>query len=90
MAPRSFRALLREPGCLVVPAVYDAPSARLAECVGFRAVGLGGFLVAASRLSGPDVGQLTMTFALVGLSEYQRFERRYATDGESAMETKTP
>lgn len=31
-----------------------------------------------------------MTFALVGLSEYQRLERRYATDGEWAMETKTP
>ena len=35
-----------------------------------------------SRLGGPDVGQLTMT--------YQRLERRYATDGESAMETTTP
>ena len=82
MAPRSFGALLREPECLVVPAVYDARSARLAELVSFRAVGLEGFLVAASRLDGPDVGQLTMI--------YQRLERRYATDGESAMETKTP
>jgi len=45
----------------VVPAVYDALSARIAERVGFRAIGLGGFLVAASRLGGPDVGQLTMT-----------------------------
>jgi len=36
----------------VVPAVYDALSARIAERVGFRAIGLGGFLVAASRL--PD------------------------------------
>lgn len=45
----------------MVPAVYDALSARIAERVGFRAVGLGGFLVAASRLDGPDVGQLTMT-----------------------------
>ena len=61
MTPRTFRELLAEPGCLVVPAVYDALSARIAERVGFRAVGLGGFLVAASRLGGPDVGQLTMT-----------------------------
>ena len=45
----------------MVPAVYDALSARIAERVGFRAIGLGGFLVAASRLGGPDVGQLTMT-----------------------------
>ena len=61
MAPPGFRDLLAEPGCLVVPAIYDALSARIAERVGFRAVGLGGFLVAASRLGGPDVGQLTMT-----------------------------
>jgi 2-methylisocitrate lyase-like PEP mutase family enzyme len=61
MASRSLRALCHGPGCLVVPAVYDALSARLAERVGFQAVGLGGFLVAASRLGGPDVGQLTMT-----------------------------
>ncbi len=61
MAPPSFRDLLTEPGCLVMPAIYDALSARIAERVGFRAVGLGGFLVAASRLGGPDVGQLTMT-----------------------------
>jgi methylisocitrate lyase len=61
MTARSFRALLAGPGCLVVPAVYDAISARIAERVGFEAIGLGGFLVAASRLGGPDVGQLTMT-----------------------------
>jgi 2-methylisocitrate lyase-like PEP mutase family enzyme len=56
----TFRDLLAEPGCVVIPAVYDALSARIAERVGFRAVGLGGFLVAASRV-GPDVGQLTMS-----------------------------
>ncbi|MBI3457441.1 MAG: oxaloacetate decarboxylase [Candidatus Rokubacteria bacterium] len=61
MASPHFRELLAEPGCLVVPAVYDALSARIAERIGFRAIGLGGFLVAASRLGGPDVGQLTMT-----------------------------
>jgi methylisocitrate lyase len=61
MTPRSFRDLLTAPGCTVVPAVYDALSARIAAEVGFQAVGLGGFLVAASRLGGPDVGQLTMT-----------------------------
>jgi methylisocitrate lyase len=44
-----------------MPAVYDALSARIAERIGFRTIGLGGFLVAASRLGGPDVGQLTMT-----------------------------
>jgi 2,3-dimethylmalate lyase len=57
----SLRRLLGEPGCVVVPAVYDALSARIAERVGFRAIGLGGFLVAGRRSAGPDVGQLTMT-----------------------------
>jgi methylisocitrate lyase len=61
VTPPHFRDFLAEPGCLIVPAVYDALSARIAARVGFRAVGLGGFLVAASRLGGPDVGQLTMT-----------------------------
>jgi methylisocitrate lyase len=61
MAPASFRALLAAPGCLVVPAVYDALSARVAERLGFPAIGLGGFLVAGARLGAPDVGQLTMT-----------------------------
>jgi methylisocitrate lyase len=61
VTPRSFRDLLAAPGCHVVPAVYDALSARIAERLGFPAVGLGGFLVAAARLGGPDVGQLTMS-----------------------------
>lgn len=61
MTPRAFRDLLAEPGCHLVPAIYDALSARIAARLGFPAVGLGGFLVAASRLGGPDVGQLTMT-----------------------------
>ncbi len=62
MTSGTFRDLLGETGCVVIPAVYDALSACIAERVGFRAVGLVGFLVAApSRLGGPDVGQLTMS-----------------------------
>jgi methylisocitrate lyase len=60
VAAGSFRDLLAGPECVVVPAVYDALSARIAEREGFRAVGLGGFAVAASRLAGPDVGQLSL------------------------------
>ncbi len=59
--PTHLRELLRHDSILVVPAVYDALSAKIAERVGFKAVGLGGFLVAASRLGIPDVGSLTMT-----------------------------
>ncbi len=40
MTSETFRDLLGEPGCVVIPAVYDALSARIAERVGFRAVGL--------------------------------------------------
>jgi methylisocitrate lyase len=61
VTPGAFRDLLAAPGCHLVPAVYDALSARIAERLGFAAVGLGGFAVAASRLGGPDVGQLTMS-----------------------------
>lgn len=56
-----LRELLRGDGILVIPAVYDALSAKIAEHLGFKAVGLGGFLVAASRLGLPDIGYLTMT-----------------------------
>src|SRR3990172_8400737 len=55
------RELLNQKGILVVPAVYDALSAKIAERVGFKAVGLGGFLVAASRLGLPDARYLTMS-----------------------------
>jgi methylisocitrate lyase len=51
----------KRPGLIVVPAVHDALTARIAEKVGFPAVGMGGFLVAASRRGRPDVGELTMT-----------------------------
>lgn len=56
-----FRDLLDRSGIIVVPAVHDALTARIAESVGFPAVGMGGFLVAASRRGRPDVGELTMT-----------------------------
>jgi 2-methylisocitrate lyase-like PEP mutase family enzyme len=46
---------------LVLPGVYDALSARLAEETGFRAVFLSGFAMAATRLARPDVGLLTQT-----------------------------
>lgn len=59
--PTHLRELLRRDGILVIPAVYDALSAKIAERLGFKAVGLGGFLVAASRLGLPDVGYLTMS-----------------------------
>ena len=49
---------------MVVPGVYDALSARLAERAGFPAAVLTGYGVAASHLGEPDFGLLTQTEVL--------------------------
>lgn len=56
-----LRDLLSEPGILVMPGVYDALSARLAEQVGFKVINVGGSMVANSILGLPDVGLVTMS-----------------------------
>ena len=54
-----FRELLASP-LLVMPGVYDALSARLAERAGFAAIMAGGYSAAASLFAEPDAGQLTL------------------------------
>lgn len=56
-----LKQLIQAPEILVMPGVYDALSAKLAEQAGFQAAIMGGFSVAASVLGEPDVGYLTMT-----------------------------
>jgi len=51
-----LRARLEEPRILIVPAVYDAHSARLVERSGFDAAFMSGFGVSASRHGLPDTG----------------------------------
>jgi methylisocitrate lyase len=46
---------------LVLPGVYDALTAKIAEKVGFNCLVMGGYSIAASKLGQPDVGYLTMT-----------------------------
>jgi 2-methylisocitrate lyase-like PEP mutase family enzyme len=46
---------------LVMPGAYDALSARIAEKIGFKVVGVGGFSLTATILGKPDVSLLTMT-----------------------------
>lgn len=58
---KKLRQLLAEPEILVLPGVYDALTAKIAETAGFKALVLGGYSVAASRLGEPDVGYLSMT-----------------------------
>jgi 2-methylisocitrate lyase-like PEP mutase family enzyme len=53
--PDRLRALLAEPGLIVMPAVWDGLTARLAASAGFRTAFLSGSCVAASRLGGPDL-----------------------------------
>jgi 2-methylisocitrate lyase-like PEP mutase family enzyme len=53
--PDRLRALLAEPGFVVMPAVWDGLSAKLAAGAGFQTAFLSGSCVAASRLGGPDL-----------------------------------
>ncbi|MDT7895931.1 MAG: oxaloacetate decarboxylase [Desulfurococcales archaeon] len=58
---RTFRELLERPGILVVPGVYDALSAKIAEILGFEAVFHTGYGTAASLLALPDVGLVSFS-----------------------------
>lgn len=50
-----LRALLKKPDFVVMPAVWDGLSAKLAAGAGFETAFLSGSCVAASRLGGPDL-----------------------------------
>lgn len=50
-----MRAVLAEPGLLVMPAIWDGITAKLAWEAGFKTAFLSGSCVAASRLGGPDL-----------------------------------
>lgn len=54
-APHRMRALLAEPGFIVMPAVWDGLTAKLAAGAGFKTAFLSGSCIAASRLGGPDL-----------------------------------
>lgn len=53
--PDRLRALLAKPGLVVMPAVWDGLTAKLASAAGFETAFLSGSCVAASRLGGPDL-----------------------------------
>jgi 2-methylisocitrate lyase-like PEP mutase family enzyme len=54
-AGESLRALLAAPGFVVMPAVWDGLTAKLAAAAGFKTSFLSGSCVAAARLGGPDL-----------------------------------
>jgi methylisocitrate lyase len=57
---KELRKLLAEPELLILPGVYDALTAKTAAAAGFKALVVGGYSIAASRLGEPDVGYLAM------------------------------
>src|SRR5271169_6886453 len=58
-APERLRALLAAPDFVVMPAVWDGITAKLAAAAGFATAFLSGSCVAASRLGGPDLDLLS-------------------------------
>lgn len=57
-----LQQMLKEPGGIIAPGVYDALSARICEHIGFKALQHSGFGTSAVRLARPDIG-------LLGLNE---------------------
>jgi methylisocitrate lyase len=56
-----LREILKGPGILVLPGVYDCVSAKIAEKTGFEALFTSGFGISASLLGKPDFGFVTAT-----------------------------
>jgi 2,3-dimethylmalate lyase len=56
-----LRALINAKEILVLPGVYDALSARIAERVGHKAITIGGYAMTGSLLAEPDSSQLSLT-----------------------------
>jgi len=61
MNGKAIHPLISQGRVMVMPGVYDVLSAKIAERVGFSAVVLTGYGVAASHLGEPDFGLLTQT-----------------------------
>ncbi len=57
--PENLRALLDEPGFVVMPAIWDGLTSKLTYHAGFETAFLSGSCVAASRLGGPDLDLIT-------------------------------
>ncbi len=57
--PERLRALLDQPGLIVMPAVWDGLTAKLTAAAGFETAFVSGSCVSASRLGGPDLDLLS-------------------------------
>ncbi len=61
MTKASLRDILRRPGILTLPGVYDGISARVANSLGFPALYMTGYGAVASALGVPDAGLASVT-----------------------------
>jgi 2,3-dimethylmalate lyase len=61
MTQASLRDILRQPGILTLPGVYDGISARVANSLGFVALYMTGYGAVASALGVPDAGLASVT-----------------------------
>src|SRR6266478_11649 len=59
--PRLFRDLVESGRPNVLPGVFNAQSAKIAEAAGFKGVGVSGYALSATVLGQPDVGLTTMS-----------------------------
>jgi methylisocitrate lyase len=67
-----LRDLLKSPGIMIIPGVYDCLGAKLVEKLGFNVVATSGFGIAASTLGLPDYGFLTATEMLYSVGRIAR------------------
>src|SRR5580692_8760465 len=65
--PDRLRALLAGPDFVVMPAVWDGISAKMAGVAGFKTAFMSGSCVAASRLGGPDLDLISVAEMLNAL-----------------------
>lgn len=56
---KTLRKLIKKPGMIVKPGIYDDLTAKLAEKAGFKWVLLSGCGISGSMLANPDVGLLS-------------------------------
>lgn len=83
---KTLKSLLQTSTCLLVPGVYDALSALIAEQAGFQAAYLSGASIAYTRLGRSDVGLTTYTEVEQTLSRIaDRVELPIIVDGDTGF-----
>lgn len=64
-----FRARLKSKKIMIVPGIYDALSAKIAQEAGIPCLAMGGYAIEASRLAQPNVGLLSLSEMTTALKQ---------------------